>query len=121
VNQGESFEQALHREVGEELSARVRLEWLLGTAHFYRGAPTPENELLGVIYCCSLMEPDQIRLSAEHDAYRWVTPDEARELLSATDSSTEWIRRVIERAEAVRRLVPPALIERNQQAGFEMG
>ncbi len=48
VDQGESFEDALRREVREELGAEVQLEYILGTTHFYRGDPIPENELVGV-------------------------------------------------------------------------
>lgn len=121
VDQGEGFEDALHREVAEEIGVRVEVDCILGTSHFYRGTPAPENELLGVVYCCTLAAPDEIRLGDEHAAYRWVTPQQANEVLSATDPSTEWIRRVIKRAEQVRQLLPPALIEHNRAVGFEMG
>jgi len=121
VDQGEGFEDALHREVAEEIGARVKVDFILGTAHFYRGAPTPDNELLGIVYCCSLDAPGQIRLSPEHAAFLWVTPQQAQEMLSETDPSTMWVRGVIARAEQVRKLVPKALIEHNRALGFEMG
>jgi 8-oxo-dGTP diphosphatase len=38
VDQGEGFEDALHREVREELGVSVQVEYILGTTHFYRGA-----------------------------------------------------------------------------------
>ena len=47
VDQGESYPQALRREVREEIGAEVQIEFLIGLTHFYRGARTPENELLG--------------------------------------------------------------------------
>ena len=53
VDQGEGFEDALRREVREELGVDVQAEYILGTTHFYRGNPTPEKELVGVIYLCS--------------------------------------------------------------------
>jgi hypothetical protein len=34
---------------------------------------------------------------------------------------SSWIRRVIERAEAIRRLSPPALLAHHRQSGFELG
>ena len=62
VDQGEGFEDALRREVREELGVEVQIDYILGTTHFYRGVPIPENELVGVIYLCSLA--DDICLSS---------------------------------------------------------
>jgi len=61
VDQGEGFEDALHREVREELGVRVQVEYILGTTHFQRGAPIPENELVGVIYMCASPSQPQSR------------------------------------------------------------
>lgn len=121
VDQGEGFEDAVHREVREELSVAVRILCILGTTHFYRGAPTPDNELIGVVYLCAVDDADAVHISAEHDALRWVTAQEAGTLLTATDPSTQWICRVLERAEKVRRLLPPSLLDYYEQTGFELG
>lgn len=121
VDQGEGFEEALYREVREELGVRVHVEHILGTTHFYRGTPTPENELLGVVYLCSLSHLIPIHISPEHSEHRWLSAAQALELLSATDPSTLWARRVIERAEAVRRLLPEELAKIQYQLGFEFG
>ena len=83
VDQGEGFEDAVHREVREELGVTVKVEYILGTTHFYRGDPTPDNELVGVIYLCSLDEPGSIRIGPEHSEYRWLSTREALDLLSA--------------------------------------
>ena len=117
VDQGESFEDAVYREVQEELGMQVQIEFILGTTHFYRGDEIPENELLGVIYCCSIDDPDSISISAEHSEYRWVAADEAYDFLSAMDPSTQWIRKVIERAEVVRTFLP-RLFDFHRQQGF---
>jgi 8-oxo-dGTP diphosphatase len=119
VDQGEGFEDALNREVREELGIVVQVEYILGTTHFYRGVPTPENELVGVIYLCSLDDPSSISIGVEHSEYRWLSAAEAFELLSADDPSTQWVRRVIERAEIIRPLLPADLVKINTQAGFE--
>jgi 8-oxo-dGTP diphosphatase len=121
VDQGEGFEQALHREVREELDVAVQVEYILGTTHFYRGAPVDENELVGVVYLCSLANPDPIHLSPEHSEYRWLSPQEALELLSAADPSTQWARGVVERAEIIRTMLPMQLITFQRQTGFEFG
>jgi 8-oxo-dGTP diphosphatase len=121
VEQGEGFEDALHREVREELGVEITVEYILGTTHFYRGTTIPENELVGVVYLCSMLGPNPIQLSAEHSEYRWLPSREALELLSATDPSTQWARRVLERAELIRPLISADLVGMQRQAGFELG
>lgn len=121
VDQGESFEDALHREVREELGVAVQVEYILGTTHFYRGTPTPENELVGVVYLCTLDDPGSVSIGLEHSEFRWLIATEAIELLSATDPSTMWARRVIERAEIIQPLLTKDLVSFQHQAGFEFG
>jgi 8-oxo-dGTP diphosphatase len=121
VDQGEGFEDALRREVHEELGVEVQIEHILGTTHFYRGIPTPENELVGVIYLCFLTDPTSIRIGSEHSEYRWLSADQALDLVSATDPSTKWTRRVIERAEVIRPMLPENIISFQRKAGFELG
>lgn len=121
VDQGEGFEDAVHREVHEELGVEAQILFLIGTTHFYRGAEKPENELIGVVYCCLIEEPGAIAVSAEHSEHRWVTARQADELLTDPGPSTVWIRGVIERAETVRKLLPPALGDLYRSTGFELG
>ncbi len=121
VDQGEGFEDALHREVREELGAEVLVEHILGTTHFYRGRSIPEDELVGVVYLCTLPDQASIRISPEHSEFRWLTASQAFELLAAPDPSTQWARRVIERAEIVRTLLPMDLLKLQEIAGFEFG
>lgn len=121
VDQGEGFEDALRREVGEELGVEVQIEYILGTTHFYRGAPTPENELVGVVYLCSLADPASIRISPEHSEYRWLSADQAIERLTGTDLSTQWAMRVIRRAEIIRPMLPDNLVKFQSKTNFELG
>ncbi len=121
VDQGEGFEEALKREVQEELGVEAEILYFLGTTHFYRGSPHPENELIGIVCCCRVQHPQDIHLSAEHSEGRWLTAAQARALLSSADQSTSWILRVIERAEAIKRLIPPELRRYFREAGMELG
>lgn len=121
VDQGEGFEDALHREVHEELDVQVQVDYILGTTHFYRGDPIPDNELVGVVYLCSLDDPASIHISAEHSEFRWLSAKEALELLSAADPSTQWAHRVFERAELIRPLLPKKLVSFQHQEGFDFG
>lgn len=121
VEQGESFEDALHREVCEELGVAIQVDQILGTTHFYRGLASPANELVGVVYLCSLDNPASITIGPEHSEFRWLPTDQAIVLLSAGDPTTQWARRIIERAEAIRNLLPDQLVDFQRNNGFEFG
>jgi 8-oxo-dGTP diphosphatase len=120
VDQGEGFEQAAHREVREELSMEIQIDGILGTTHFYRGTPVPENELVGVIFLCSVAESQPVQLSDEHSEYRWLSAAEALEMLSPQEPSQEWIRRVIVRAEVMRHFWLLEAAQYYQEAGFDL-
>lgn len=119
VDQGESFEQALHREVREELGIAVRIEFLVGTTHFYRGEATPENELLGVVYCCTRRDTDPLVFSGEHDAHRWVTLQEALDLLDDAKPGEAWLKGVLRRVAFTRFRIDPELRGFHRYAGLD--
>ncbi len=121
VDQGEGYEDAVRREVREELGREVQLTYLLGTTHFYRGTPGPENELVGVIYLCTLTDPQDIHISQEHSEYRWLAAEQAIAFLSSQDPTTQWAKRVLERAEIIRQMLPDDLLEFQVKNGFEFG
>jgi len=121
VDQGEGFEDALHREVREELGAEVEVEHIVGTTHFYQGTPDPDHELIGVIYLCTLPDAGSIRLDDEHSEYRWLDAQQALDLLTAPDPSTQWARRVIQRVNIVIPMLPDQLVNFQRDAGFELG
>lgn len=110
VNQGESFEEALHREVREETGLSVRVETVIGLSHFHRGDPVPANELQGIIVTCRVTGADEVALTDEHSDCRWVSLSEARELLTGDHPGTAWLRRVLDRAEAVWQVLPEDLV-----------
>jgi len=105
VDQGEGFLQALHREVKEEVNLEIQVEFLLATTHFYRGVPSPETELLGVMFGCTVKNPDDFRMSDEHSAYRWASAQEVDALLP----EGHWLRRLIQRAETLKQHSPAEL------------
>jgi len=120
VNQGEGFEDAVYREVQEEIGLEVQIDFVVGTTHFYRG-DRPEDELVGVIFFCTTERVVDVPVSPEHSTYRWVTVSEAEVLLTADDPSTRWMRRVLKRAESLRHHVPQDLASLYRQKGFELG
>lgn len=97
LEQGEGYEEALVREVREETGLTVTVDRILDTTHFYRGDAVPDNELVGVLFLCTTSDPEGVRSSEEHVEHRWVSVNEALELLSGDDPSTRWMRGVVER------------------------
>ncbi|MBI5034406.1 MAG: NUDIX domain-containing protein [Chloroflexi bacterium] len=106
VEQGESFSLAVSREVREELGVAAQIEFLIGTMHLFRGKCVPENEMLGVQYCCTIADSRPIKPSAEHSEYRWVTLEQAEALLP----QGHWLAIVIRRAETINQLASRVLL-----------
>lgn len=121
VDQGEGFDEAVVREVREEVGLEIVPAYILGTTHFYRGTAVAENELIGVIYLCTLTDSAAITISEEHDEYRWLTGQQALALLVADDATTAWTRGLLTRAEAVRPHLAAGLLGFNRQTGFALG
>jgi 8-oxo-dGTP diphosphatase len=115
VDQGESFTDALLREMKEELGVDLNIDFIIGTTHFYRGEKLPENEMLGVYFSCTLEEGEEIQLSWEHSRYLWVTIDEAMAILG----ENYWLARLIQRAAKMRTLIPKELMEYYRSSGLE--
>ena len=76
---GERLDEALEREVFEETGLRIAVSRLLGAVDF---------ELPAIKVACLIMEghltSGDIRLSSEHDAYRWLRLQEVRQVDLAT-------------------------------------
>jgi 8-oxo-dGTP diphosphatase len=116
LEQGESFSEALCRESHEELGIEIQIDFIIGTGHFFRGDKRPENEMIGIQFCASVESPESIKCSSEHSEYRWVTAEEAYSILP----DDHWLGRVIKRAEELRALMSPDLIENYRTNGFEL-
>jgi 8-oxo-dGTP pyrophosphatase MutT (NUDIX family) len=82
VEQGENVEEALYREVKEELGEiELDIKKILRFWHFYRGEKVPANEIMGLTYLCST-RTENIKLSHEHSAFRWVDLNVAMDLIT---------------------------------------
>jgi 8-oxo-dGTP diphosphatase len=114
VDQGEGFLQAVHREVHEELGIKVQIDFVVGMVRFYRGSERPENEIVGVQFCCSVEEPVAIQASWEHQEHRWISVTEAEAMLP----SLHWLGVAIRRAEDLRALMSPDLLAYHRQTVF---
>jgi 8-oxo-dGTP pyrophosphatase MutT (NUDIX family) len=99
VDQGEGFAQAALREVQEESGLAIALDFLIGTSHFYRGAPVDENELIGVHYHATLLDSaEKLQTSFEHDAFEWLTSAEIIKRFGVEN----WLSRMVTRAELIK-------------------
>jgi len=116
VDQGENFTQALRREVFEEIGVEVQVDFMIGTAHFYRGEKEAKNEMIGVFYGCTLNDPEKIQLSWEHSEFCWLTTKEVSEMFP----DDFWLTRLISRSEAIRSMMPADLMEYQHIHGFEI-
>ena len=71
VDQGENFIDALHREVAEETGLKMSIERMAGAVEF----EMPNFMVVNIIMEGRLKSGD-VRLSNEHEEYKWVPPDE---------------------------------------------
>ena len=70
IEQGETFEEALKREIREELSTEINVDEFLCTVEY----DYPKFHLSMHCYICSLLT-ESLHLN-EHEAARWLTKDE---------------------------------------------
>lgn len=85
IQEGESVEKALKREVREETKLKIK-----GYTQFYSYIMPcvvvfndlfHKHCLFSVQYLCEVHNPKKISLSSEHEEYQWFTPDQAAKML----------------------------------------
>lgn len=80
MNQFEEPELALRREIMEEAGIEVEIVKPISTYHIFRGEQVAENEVIGIMYWCKT-KSEIVKISDEHSDYKWVTIDEAFEMV----------------------------------------
>lgn len=91
IDQHEELTEALQREVQEETGITdLTPKQLLRIAHIYRGEKSADHEVYIFTYVCETSQ-EEVSISNEHLSYKWVTVDEALQLVKI-----EGIRRDIE-------------------------
>lgn len=80
LHQFEHPEVGARREIKEECGLDVDIIKPLKIFHIFRGEETADNELVGIIYWCQT-DTSAVKLSSEHEEYKWLKPEEALELV----------------------------------------
>jgi len=79
VNQGETLEDAVHREVKEEVGLEVDVIKPFYTYQFFRGKEKIEH--LGISFHCKYKSGEVTLDGNEQIDYKWVSPDEALKII----------------------------------------
>ena len=75
----ESLLEGLAREIIEESGLTVTVGELLGVAENFPTMKGEKVHIVRVYYICTTVN-DDVKLSSDHDEYRWISPIEASEL-----------------------------------------
>lgn len=70
----------MRREIREESGLEVKIVKLIRIYHIFRGEKTAENELVGIMYWCRT-DNESVQLSEEHTDYKWISAEEALEMM----------------------------------------
>lgn len=82
VDSGESHEDALIREIKEEAGIQVKP---LYAYNEYEYNHSDGRLIYEIAYVCGMSEEQEIKLSAEHLSYKWVTKEDLKNLAPITD------------------------------------
>lgn len=91
----ETPEETLRREVHEETGIQdINILKPIDVSHYYRGDRSVENQMIVINYWCQTTTK-KVKMSLEHNDFKWVYPEEA--LILIEDSSLRYsIKRFIE-------------------------
>jgi 8-oxo-dGTP diphosphatase len=92
IEPGENEEQAVAREIKEELSLKINV---LKRFHIFTYQPGPNTHCTDYQYLVSLVDGediDNLKLSHEHDEYKWVDKLELNDLSPITPEAKESLK-----------------------------
>ena len=80
MKQFEEPQDALKREIKEEVNLDVEVIKPFTIFHIFRAEKVAEKEIIGIVYWCKT-DSEDVTLSPEHQDYKWVTASEALEII----------------------------------------
>ena len=82
VKKGEFFDQALKREFREETGLEINIDSLYNVIQNEYTACKTNEKIKSVQLIMKVSSgTDEVKISAEHDDYKWFTPEELKELI----------------------------------------
>jgi 8-oxo-dGTP diphosphatase len=79
INPGEAFIDGLRREVIEETGLEIEGGKPLYVGEWWPVIKDIPNQIVAIFFVCKPLTT-QVRLSEEHDEFKWISPEEALEL-----------------------------------------
>jgi 8-oxo-dGTP pyrophosphatase MutT (NUDIX family) len=81
MHQFEKPEETLLREVEEETGIKhISIVKPIDVSHYFRGERIAANEMIVITFWCRTPKR-KVKLSREHDNYKWILPNEALTLV----------------------------------------
>lgn len=90
LDPGEPFIDGLKREVDEETGLRIEIGKPIYVGEWFPVIKGVHNQIVAIFFICKSLT-DNVRLSEEHDEYKWVLPKDASsfDIMSPEDSVIE--------------------------------
>jgi 8-oxo-dGTP diphosphatase len=77
LNLGEAFQDGLKREVDEESGLQIEIGKPIYVGEWRPVIKGVQNQIVAIFFICKPLT-NKVRLSEEHDDYKWVPPDEIK-------------------------------------------
>lgn len=90
LNPGEKFLDGLKREVDEEAGLKIEIGKPIYVGEWRPIIKGVQNQIVAIFFICKPLT-DKVRLSEEHDDYKWVLPNEIKkyDVMSPEDKVIE--------------------------------
>ena len=78
LNPGEAFQDGLKREVDEESGLQIEIGKPIYVGEWRPVIKGVQNQIIAIFFVCKPLTSD-VRLSEEHDDYKWVLPSDVKQ------------------------------------------
>ncbi len=95
VNKGESAEQAVKREIAEELGVSVKEFWFNRSGYF-------EKSQTLILNFTAVLESEELNTNYEVDSFGWFSPDEAVLNIKPNSLASQFVKSFIDNNEVIK-------------------